>query len=65
VHDLDSMRMNADALKHVAVFTIYKLLLIYIYICVVHLLVWITNCTRCKLHTLKSDSSVLFRKSQD
>ena len=34
----------ADALKHVGVFTLYKILLIYI-LCraVVHLLVWIIN----------------------
>jgi hypothetical protein len=31
--------------------TIYKTLLIYIY--VLHLLVWIINCTRCMVYTLK------------
>jgi hypothetical protein len=38
---------DADALKCVGVFTIYKILLI------VHLLVWITNCTRCTVRTSK------------
>jgi len=42
---------DADASKHVAVLTIYKILLIYIY--VVHLLVWVIYCTRCTVHTLK------------
>ena len=32
---------DADASKHVGVFTIHKILLMYIY--VVHLLVWIIN----------------------
>jgi hypothetical protein len=27
-------------------------------VCVVHLLVWIINCTRCTVHTLKSDSLI-------
>jgi len=46
---------DADALKHVGVLTIYKILLkyIYIYIYVVHLLVWIINCKRCMVHTSK------------
>jgi hypothetical protein len=34
---------SADALKRVGVLTIYKILFIYIYIYVVHLLVWIIN----------------------
>ena len=32
---------DADALKHVGILTIYGILLIYIYVYVVHLLVWI------------------------
>ena len=40
---------DADALKHVGVITIYKILLIY----VVHLLVWIINCTEWTARTSK------------
>jgi len=40
---------DVAALKHVGVLTIYKILLMYVY--VVHLLVWIINCTRCAVNT--------------
>ena len=42
---------DADALKQVGVLMIYKI--VYVYIQVVHLLVWIINCTRCTVHTSK------------
>ena len=40
---------DADVSKHVAVLTVYKILLLWIY--VVHLLVWIINCTRCTVQS--------------
>ena len=45
---------DAGVSKHVGVLTMYKILFIYIYLCVwggVHFLVWIINCTRCTVHT--------------
>jgi len=36
----------ADALKHVGLFMLHKIFLKYIHIYVVHLLVWIVDCTR-------------------
>jgi hypothetical protein len=41
---------DADALRHVGVLKIYKILLMCM---VVHLLVWIINCTGCTVHALK------------
>jgi len=40
---------DADALDHVGVLKIYKILKIY----VVHLLVWIMDCTKCTILTAK------------
>ena len=45
---------DADATKHVAVPTIYTILLLYTY--VVHLLVWIINHRRIKLQTTTQES---------
>jgi len=43
--------VHTDGLKHVGVQRLHKILYIYIYIYVVHLLVWIINCTKCTVHT--------------
>jgi hypothetical protein len=61
---------DTDASKHVEVLRIYKILFIYIYmyVCVcmyvcmyvVHLLVWIINCTKCTVRTSKCDFFFFF-----
>jgi hypothetical protein len=42
-HNVRLPEGDADALKHIGVLTIYKILLIYVYVV---LLVWIKKCTR-------------------
>ena len=51
---------DADALKHVAVFTIYRIILIY----VVCLLVWVINCIYFILYICLNNHSCYFYMAQ-